>query len=185
MSHAKIKPLTVFEGKGTSFVLFYHGCVGYKEALFCRIGSISQGARGAARLTSAAFLCNLYNCFLLFQWVVQRNKGWMCCAPSSRSTPTLGPRQREAVCSGVLLPTACPLPAGMCCLQSVSASTSQCWRIKQNHLRRCKWFNTCHENSCLDSEKIIINVDSILLLLDQVWSWGLVCQQQGLLCTGS
>lgn len=120
MSHAKIKPLTVFEGKGTSFVLFYHhGCVGYKEALFCRIGSISQGARGAARLTSAAFLCNLYNCFLLFQWVVQRNKGWMCCAPSSRSTPTLGPRQREAVCSGVLLPTARCLLACAAYSQSV------------------------------------------------------------------
>lgn len=124
-------------------------------------------------------------------WFSTTRAGWAV-PPSFWSTLTSDPGQGEAVWSGVLLPTACcllsaascPLPTAHCLLpcaavQSFTASTSQCWRIKQNHWPWCKWFNTvCHENSCLDSEKIISNVDSILLLLDQAWSWGPVCQQQ-------
>lgn len=135
-------------------------------------------------MTLAAFLCNLDDCFLLFQWVVQYNKSWMGCAPLLLEHPNLRPRTGgsslvrstaahcllSAVCC--LLPTAhCSLSAALCCCTVIHCLHLTVLEDKAESLTLMQVVNTvCHENSCLDSEKIISNVDSILLLLDQAWS---------------
>lgn len=143
-------------------------------------------------MTLAAFLCNLDDCFLLFQWVVQYNKSWMGCAPLLLEHPNLRPRTGgsslvstaahcllSAPTACCLLPPAhcplltahCSLSAALCCCTVIHCLHLTVLEDKAESLTLMQVVNTvCHENSCLDSEKIISNVDSILLLLDQAWS---------------